>query len=161
MRNIEKEYMTALQIAMDICQILLESGADVSKVEETAQRLCKAMDIKDESIIVLPAFISLTYLDEKKQKHTASRRCQETSTNLSKIEGACWLVDNIERNQISIDKICQQINRLQLSTKENSWKRLFAYWGVACIFTLISMGADIKAFVLQMQNICIGLARLP
>lgn len=147
MKHIEKEYMTALQITMDICQILLENGADVSKVEEMAQRLCVAMEMKEISIIVLPSFISITYLDDRKQKHTASRRCQEMGINLGKIEGASCLIDDIEKRRISIDGVCQKINRLQKAKKEIWWKRLLIYWGVASIFTLIFMGADIQWFV--------------
>lgn len=144
MGRLNIEHAMGINITMDICGILMENGADISRIEEAAKELCTIFGISQTGLLVIPSFITITYFDEKNTKRTASCRLKEGGTNLSRIEGACSLISRLrDDNSLTLTKVYEMIEGLKKKTSDRWYKRLAIYAGVAGIFTTIFMGADI------------------
>lgn len=143
MNKLVVETATAIDITIDICGILMENGADVSRIESSAKELCDILGIRQTGLLVIPSFITITYIDDNEKKQTASSRHFEKGTNLSKIEGACSLISKIENGSATLQEICIKINELKRDDGDEWCKRVATYIGVASTFTVIFLGPSI------------------
>lgn len=81
------------EIAMKAGEILLSSGAEIYRVEETIIRICKSFDIKCETV-VLPTGIFLTAEDAALNTVSMTKRIKYRTVDLHKIE----LLNDFSRN---------------------------------------------------------------
>lgn len=143
MRKLSVESATAIDITMDICGVLMENGADISRIEASARDLCSTLEIRLTGILVIPSFITISYIDKNHKSQTVSSRHLERGTNLSKIEGACNLISKIQHGQATLKEICIEINSLKSNSYSAWYTRLITYIGVASIFTFVFGGVSL------------------
>lgn len=72
-----------LNMAMTLGKVLLKSGAETSRVEDTITRFCQANNFDDVNVFVTPTVIILG--DEKPQGFSCVSRIRYRSTNLSTV----------------------------------------------------------------------------
>lgn len=73
----------ALQVALNIGEVLLKSGAETSRVEDTIVRFCRSAGYPETNIFVTPTLILIG--DRRTPNSTMMSRICERSTNLSNI----------------------------------------------------------------------------
>ncbi len=75
-----------LTVALDICEGMLESGAETHRVEDTAERICSAYGADRVEIFAMTSLIVATISMPDGRDCTQARRVNGTSNNLFRIE---------------------------------------------------------------------------
>lgn len=74
-----------LSLAADAGQIILESGGETYRAEETCNAVCLSHGMQRSDCFALPTGIMLTAVDAGGSPHTVVRRITKRSTNLEKV----------------------------------------------------------------------------
>lgn len=94
--------------AVDIAGEIIENGGEISRAEETIERICKHCGAEKVHTFIIPSLISATVFYEGKEE-TTTRRIYINDLNLGKIEE----LNNTARrlcNEKTIDKIDYNYN---------------------------------------------------
>ena len=83
-----EELNGCLSAIMDIGELLLMHGAEVSRVEDTTQRLCRAYGFKRADVFTITSSIITTVMTEDGRCLTQTRRIRERVTDLGKVAKA-------------------------------------------------------------------------
>lgn len=86
-----------LKIASQAGKIILESGGEIYRVEETIIRICKAFGAKEVEPFVMPTGIVISIIDSQGNSHSIVKRVTERKINLEKIH----LVNNLSRKIVN------------------------------------------------------------
>lgn len=78
-------------------QIVLESGGETYRAEETVTRICKALGYEETDIVAIPTGVFITVCKDGVNLNTAVKRIKRRKVNLSNIES----VNNISRQLIN------------------------------------------------------------
>lgn len=115
---LKKEFEAAIDIAVDI----IENGGEISRAEETIERICTANGAEKIHTFIIPPLVSATIFHNGTEK-TTTRRIYSSDLNLGRIE---------ELN-----------NTARMMCNEKTIKRIdYGYNGLLTIFcVLISTGA--------------------
>lgn len=123
-----KEY---LYITLEIGTEMLLSGAEVSRVEDSIERICKSFGAERVDVLTITASIICTIYTKDYGPVTQSRRIHGQQTNLHRLE---------ELNQLS-RKICmERLNREEVREELDTIlnRRGFSFFTLMCMFALAS-----------------------
>ena len=81
------KFETTLACIMDVGEIMLTSGAEVNRVEDTVQRMAKAYGCSRVDVFTITSSIVVT-VHREGQIHTQTRRIRDYCNDIAKIE-AC------------------------------------------------------------------------
>lgn len=85
-RRTENQMNRRLSLIMDMGEILLISGAEVSRVEDTITRLCRAYGFTRADVFTITSSIIVTAAAPDGEAYTQTRRIRERGTDLGKVE---------------------------------------------------------------------------
>lgn len=103
-----------LEISLNLGEILLTSGAEVYRVEETIRRVCKSYKIECDCYCTLTGiFISSEGQSEDVHSLTVIRRIKERSVDLHKIELVNTFSRQLEANPIDYDEALEKIKEIK------------------------------------------------
>ena len=74
-----------LNSSAEVGQLLLESGAEIYRVEESILRICRAYGVSDCQVFAIPSLIIVSAADAQGHNHTKIRRLSERSTDLARV----------------------------------------------------------------------------
>lgn len=127
----------ALNMAMTMGKVLLKSGAETSRVEDTITRFCHANNCHDINVFVTPTVIMLG--DEKPNGYSCICRIRSRSTNLKAVSDINELSYNIRSWPMSYDETMEYLEK-QLHTRPPYGKWLLCLMsgvGSACFSTML------------------------
>jgi uncharacterized membrane protein YjjP (DUF1212 family) len=101
-----------LRYALDIGEQMLISGAEVSRVEDTISRICKAYQVKRVDVFSITSNIIVTIQTED-ETLTQTRRIHKSSTNLVKLDRLNSLSRYICTNTPELTYIGEQLSLLR------------------------------------------------
>lgn len=97
-----------LQISTYAGRILLESGAEIYRVEDTMNRICFSYGFQDsESFVTATGIIASIYDDGK--NHSTLKRITKRGINLNKIDKVNALSRRISQENISLDELYTEL----------------------------------------------------
>lgn len=102
-----------LNAATKAGKIMLESGGETYRVEETMLRISLALDVKSIDVYATPTVIILSAKDEFDKNHSTVKRTYGASFNLDKISKINNLSRNIERKHLTIDDLEREIDIIE------------------------------------------------
>lgn len=144
-----------LEIALKAGEILLKSGAEIYRVEETVKRICGSYNFIGESF-VLPTGIFISVKDkEGSEPHTTFKRIAQRSVDLHRIEKVNDFSRSLKTGTITY---CDAMDILADIEKASIWPfpARLAMAGVASlVFTLLFKGTiseGIIAFIIGIIN---------
>ncbi|MGL4991175.1 MAG: threonine/serine ThrE exporter family protein [Sarcina sp.] len=134
--NIDK----ILHVCTHAGKILLESGAETYRVEETIIRICKSFGVEFAESYVTPTGIMVSIYDQEKNTKTLITRIKVRSNNLQKIH----LVNDLSR-ELAIKKhtVCEvekKLNEIDASQKYSEKYMLIASSLAAAFLTVLFGG---------------------
>ncbi len=112
-----------LTLAMDLCECMLECGAEVHRVEDTAERICRAYGAKRVEIFAMTTLITATIVMENGKKSTQVRRVYASANELYKIEKLNALSRTICRDTPKPSRILGQIAGIKRKQTYPTWLR--------------------------------------
>lgn len=93
-----------MNIALKAGEIMLTSGAEIYRVEETIVRICNSYNLKCESF-VLPTGIFISIENEDGSMNTAFRRIRIRKVDLNRIDN----VNNLSRRLQAVQPVCKTV----------------------------------------------------
>lgn len=113
-----EEQADFLECMLDMGQMLLECGAEISRVEDTLSRICKAYGARHADAFVITAFISLSIEFSDTDSLTETRRIYSSSgTDFTRLERLNELSRHICHQVIPVSSLRNALNEIAMLTK--------------------------------------------
>ena len=116
-----------LEIILKAGKILLSSGAEISRTEDTMNYIARAMNFKDLEAYVSNRGIFATAKKSDGTEITRIYNVPEVDINLSKIESINALSRRITQKSITIEEIANELNLIDAMSDYSIFWRLVAY----------------------------------
>ena len=135
-----------IHLAADAGRIILESGGETYRVEETILRICGSFHIKNADSFVTPTGIIISIVNEKDETISLVKRIHKRTVNLEKVSMVNDLSRKITRKALSIEDIEKElllIDSLPVYKKST----LIISAAIASGFFTLLFGGNYKDFI--------------
>lgn len=140
--------MTKLfKYAIDIGEQMLVSGAEVRRVEESINRMCRAMGAARVDVFIITSSVVVTIHTDEGEVLTQTRRVLSTGTNFEKLHLLNDLSRKICQNSLTEEEIQERFNAAINAKKAPLWLEFICYAVIAGAFTLFFGGSVIEAVI--------------
>jgi len=129
-----------MNIAMKAGEIMLRSGAEIYRVEETIVRICESYGLRCESF-VLPTGIFISMVDDKGGTNTAFMRIRDRKVDLTSIDRVNSLSRRIQKLRPDFDIVLRELEEIDSAEKHSFPVRLAATGIGSLAFTLLFQGS--------------------
>lgn len=125
--------------------LMLQSGAEIHRVEETICRICQSYEIKEANSFVTPTgiMVSISYND---QTYSIVKRVHVRGVDLHKIEQINDLSRRIEASKPPLVLIDKELNKIN-NTKRYSMPTTIFFSGLAAGFFSILFGGNFRDLI--------------
>lgn len=121
-------------------RLLLESGAEIYRVEETISRICECYDADEVSSFVTPSGIFVSFIIEGKT-YSKVVRVKSSSLNLERIHEVNALSRNSCRDHLALNEVEMVLKSIAQQPTYSYQVKLFASGGIAACFTVFFQGS--------------------
>ena len=153
------DYDLLLNLATDLGYGLLESGAEIYRVEESIQRLLHAYGVKQADPFVIPNCIIVSFATPEGKAMTQVRRMPSHGTDVDLLERYNDLCRRLCREPLPLEEARAQLHAI------GETRRLYplpvtlcAYTGASAAFALFFSGSLRDALCAGVCGLAIGLA---
>jgi uncharacterized membrane protein YjjP (DUF1212 family) len=129
-------------------KIMLESGAEIYRVEETITRISRNYNIQDIDAFVTLNVIIVSASDEYGQTISVIKRVKQRTLNLEKISQVNDISRHIKDKSYTLDEMENKLSRIQHS-KPYSTKTLILFSGIAAAFFSPVFGGNLQDFAVS------------
>ena len=148
-----------LACIMDVGEIMLVSGAEVNRVEDTVQRMAKAYGCSRVDVFTITSSIVVT-VHREGEIYTQTRRIREYRNDISKIEACNTLSRKICRTPLEQEELEAECSSIQ-NAKGCSWYiRLLSYVMAATAFAVFFGGSPKDALAAALCSMTLFCADL-
>lgn len=126
-------------------KIMLESGAEIYRVEETMIRICSVWNIHNLDTFVTPTVIMVSASTTYGQPISIVKRIKKRTVNLEKISQVNDISRNIKSKGLTLDDIENKLSKIE-SSKAYSDKLNIVLSGVAAAFFSLVFGGNSRDF---------------
>ncbi len=137
-----------LHIAAEAGRIILQSGGETYRVEETMLRICYAFKVKHADSFVTPTGIMISLIDKNNETISLIKRINNRTVNLEKISKVNNLSREISTNPISLELVEQRLIEIDTTPGYSNNTLIIASAFIAAFFTLL-FGGTFKDFVVS------------
>lgn len=159
------ELQSVMHIAMEAGEILLCSGAETYRVEESIEKICNSFGYSCETF-VMPTGIFLTVRSPSDETETSVRRIKMRTLDLSKIDRINTFSRSLNAHPVSFEEANRQLNKIRESGYYPPWVRFicaaivsFAYallFGGSVKDGLVCLGIGAIVYLLNLQMVRSG-----
>lgn len=145
----QKKMTTAelLTIAIEIGQQMLESGAEIYRVEESIGRICIAYGAADTHVYAVPTSIIATVARPGEPPLTRTRRIRARGIDLDRLDRLNSLCRAICAQPMSESEVRGELVRIAARPDYPTWVLRLSFGTVAGLFTLL-FGGDLRGAIL-------------
>lgn len=136
-----------LYMALDIGEQMLISGAEVSRVEDSIQRICKAYGAKRVDVFTITASIVVTMYSEEFGPITQTRRITGQEFDLHRLDCLNQLSREICAKHLELPIIQQKLAELQVEKKYPFYAQVLMFVLISGSFSLFFGGSGNDALV--------------
>ena len=163
-RKMDKERKkNILRLAVTAGEIMMKSGAEIYRVEETIFRICKACGVDNVEVFAMPTgiFVTLDNDNTGEGVSTYIRRVRSGETDLNKISLVNQFSREFTTTDLTIEDGMQRLQEIDGKKRYHVLLRLLAAGVCAASFAVI-FGGNATDFILAFATgiICYGLARV-
>ena len=144
-KNNFTEYMLCL--ALDVGEGMLRNGAEISRVEDTIERICRAYGAEHVEVFTLISMINAAVRMPDGSYSSQLRRVRKTDNNLSSLEALNNLSRYVCSKTPSLEEFDERIHQLKKSTVYPAWLHFIASAVAAGSFALFFGGSIADAAV--------------
>lgn len=157
-REITYEY---LSLALDVGERILKSGGEVSRVEDTITRICKAYGMERVDVFTITGMIVATVKGESFGTITQTRRILEQSYDLHRLERLNQLSREICKSRPAIDQIQKALACIDQQKGYRLISQMMIYALVAGSFTALFGGTASDVMASALIGVILRLAEEP
>ena len=122
-----------LDVAMEAGHILLENGAEISRVEETIDRICRHFGVESENAFVLSNGIFLTAGNETEKRFARVKHIPVKGAQLHRVAAVNQLSREIEEGKYDISQIRERLRQIKVQPGKRKGTQVFmAGLGSSC-----------------------------
>lgn len=136
----EKEVM---ELALQAGHLLLENGAEIFRVEETMERICRYYGVFSENEFVLSNGIFITGGNEHEQFFAKVQHIPVSGTHLDKVAAVNQLSREIEEGKYSLQEAFEALEQIRQMPKKKKSTRILAS-GIGSASFCILFGGTLK-----------------
>ncbi len=135
-----------LDLALDIGEQMLLSGAEVHRVEDSLNRICTAFGASRVDVFIITTSMVLTVHDNNNVSFTQTRRILTSGTDFNKLSKLNALSRKIcSSSEICYDEIKNELLSISNSKAYPLWFEFIFYSVIAMAFTLFFGGNSVQA----------------
>ena len=135
-----------LSLILDLGEMLLVSGAEVNRVEDTIKRLAAAYGFQRTDVFTITSSIVVTVRDASNQTLTETRRILSYETDMHKIDQLNSLSRQICHAPISPESLQQKLQQIRQGTPYCRLIQFLDYAMISAVFSLFFGGNLQDAF---------------
>ena len=147
-----EEQEQALQLATEAGHILLENGAEISRVEETMTRIASAYGIEDESFFVLSNGIIATG-----QHYARAEFIPIKGTQLAKVVEVNQLSRDVTEKRMPVETLRQRIQAIRTMPGKVWWEMTLGIALGVSSFSILFGGSLVDALATLVAGVLLGL----
>lgn len=140
-----------LCLALDVGEALLKNGAEISRVEDTIERICRAYGAKHVEVFCIISFINVAIRMPDGVYSSQMRRVKSISNNLCALEGLNALSRSVCRETPELEDFERRLHEIRKTKAYPTYVSFLAFGAAAASFALF-FGGNFKdvlvAFVL-------------
>lgn len=140
--EVNYDYQKLLNTATDVGHFLLESGAEIYRIEESIQRILYAYGVKHVDVFAIPSYITVTITTHEDKCYTRLRRITTRGTNYTAVNQLNNLCREICQEKPSMEEIHQKLKEIRQGTRYSYWALVGAFAAIAAAFALF-FGGDL------------------
>ena len=134
-------------LAMDIGEQMLVSGAEVHRVEDSLNRIFSAMGATRVDVFIITSSMVVTARTEDGKTFTQTRRIKDTGTDYERLHKLNELSRKICSERMTADDIENELKSISRSSGYPQWLTCICYSLIAGAFTLFFGGGIAEACV--------------
>lgn len=146
-RKVRVDWDEKLDLALDIGEQMVLSGAEVARVEDSVRRICLAFGASRADVLSITTSLIVTIYYEGYGSLTQTRRTSKFAFNLSRLEKMNALSRHICENALSVKEARKEYNRVMKEEPYSFYFQLLFYIIVAFSFSLFFGGTLRDAFI--------------
>lgn len=135
-----------IHVAAEAGRIILQSGGETYRVEETIIRICSAFNLKNAESFVTPTGILVSADDEDGKTISLVKRIHHRTVDLEKVSRVNQLSRSIKNNNLSVDYVEMELSRIDSIEKYKMITVIICSCFAASFFTLL-FGGNLKDFI--------------
>ena len=136
-----------ISLALDIGMQMLLCGAQISRVEDSIDRICKALGAVETHVFSVTSGIIVTAFDDKGNSATQLRRIHSGSLDLTRLKELNQLSRDICANRVTAEQIPARLAQIQE-------KHSRPLWMMALVYALISGSLSIFFGATWLDGLC-------
>ena len=133
--------------AMDIGEQMLVSGAEVHRVEESINRMCKALGAIRVDVFTITSSMVVTIHTSDGNTYTQTRRVTVTNVDFERVHRLNNLSREICEKHLTEQEIEKRLIRIKKCKKFPIWLEFVCFAVIAAAFTLFFGGSVVEAIV--------------
>lgn len=142
------------ELALHAGQILLKSGAEIFRVEETMTRICRRFHVEEVEPFVLSHGIFLSVSKKGEETLTRVKNVPLSGANLEAVADVNDLSRRIAAGMVGLDEAEAELDRIEaMPPKKKSYLILSTGIGSACFGAVMGAGAKESACVVVIASI--------
>ena len=138
-----------VHIAAEAGKIMLESGGETYRVEQTIAMICNAYNIKATESFVTPTVVMIAVTNEMGETITVIKRITSRSVDLQKIADINNLSRSLYSTPLSMEELRREIKNIQSHNKYSNKITVLAAGVTTAFFTLL-FGGNLKDFFISL-----------
>lgn len=146
-----------VDIVMSIAYTLLENGAEIYRVEDSAQRVAIAYGATEANVFAVPTSLIITVDMPDGKTFTKSKRVRVRQTNLQRVADVNQLCRDISSSQLEFREVENRLAAINSSPKYSLWLQAAACGLMTFSFTLFFNGNIIDALCGAPIGMCMRL----
>lgn len=135
------DYMLLVDTAVLAGEIMLESGAETYRVEDTIRHFLKKANLKHTQVFVITTGIIATLSDPSIEAITVVRRINRRSTNLNKIYHANEVSRRFSNEEIGLEEAFHELKRIREEHEYSAFAKNVGIVFTTAFFTLLLGGS--------------------
>lgn len=148
-REIYKDDFTEylLCLALDVGEGMLKNGGEVSRVEDTIERICRAYGAVHVEVFTIISMINAAVRMPDGSYSSQLRRVKQTTTNLNTLEKLNSLSRKVCKETPSLDEFDQMLHDVSRKQPYPTWVHVISSATVALAFCLFFGGGVVDSLI--------------
>lgn len=138
----KKAQKKIIRLALFAGEIMMKSGAEIYRIEDTITRICRACNITYVEVFVTPTgiFLSLDKGEDDNEMITFIKRIKGTGTDLAKIAETNQFSRDFVNTDLSIEEGMERLEQIALRKPYNVWIRILGAAFASAFFCVMFNG---------------------
>lgn len=136
-----------LNTVCDIGEQMLCSGAEVHRVEDSVERMCRAIGATRADVFIITSSMIVTVYTEDERAYTQSRRIHSINTDLERLHRMNDLCRRVSAGETDLEKIRAEYDEIMALKGYPVWAQYLAYGIIGGAFAVFFGGGLAEGLV--------------